>query len=191
MKLLLWILDPKPLDAMHFLLEPRRTSGLTNSRCLSVDEAASGRRMEDEGAEPSPFGRPIRRSNAGKTCSRKRLLHWTGKLSPDREALLLTASSGSTRKASVSFLQQLFETSVERFNRHVLKTWHQSFVLALIVNLQVLSRSLKLHVSISSFTIKSEALLCWVQLFSCLFICFFYVLAIDCHIVNILCVWCK
>uniref|UniRef100_UPI0037E73641 treslin n=1 Tax=Semicossyphus pulcher TaxID=241346 RepID=UPI0037E73641 len=38
------------------------------------DEAASGRRVEVDGVELSPFSQPIRRSNTGKTYSRKRLL---------------------------------------------------------------------------------------------------------------------
>ncbi|XP_068169286.1 treslin isoform X2 [Antennarius striatus] len=38
------------------------------------DEAAPGRRMEDDGVELSPFSRPVRRSDAGRTYSRKRLL---------------------------------------------------------------------------------------------------------------------
>ncbi|XP_018541184.2 LOW QUALITY PROTEIN: treslin [Lates calcarifer] len=39
------------------------------------DDAASGRRMEVDGVEVSPFSQPIRRSNTGKSYSRKRLLH--------------------------------------------------------------------------------------------------------------------
>nr|XP_046249890.1 treslin [Scatophagus argus] len=40
-----------------------------------IDEAASGRRREDDGVELSPLSLPMRRSNTGKTYSRKRLLH--------------------------------------------------------------------------------------------------------------------
>ncbi|XP_040895306.1 treslin isoform X2 [Toxotes jaculatrix] len=39
------------------------------------DEVASGRRIEVDGVEVSPFSQPVRRSNTGKTYSRKRLLH--------------------------------------------------------------------------------------------------------------------
>ncbi|XP_039989565.1 treslin [Xiphias gladius] len=39
------------------------------------DEAASGRTREVDGVEVSPFSQPVRRSNTGKTYSRKRLLH--------------------------------------------------------------------------------------------------------------------
>ncbi|XP_054476516.1 treslin [Anoplopoma fimbria] len=39
------------------------------------DEAASGRKMDADGVDGSPFSQPIRRSNTGKTYSRKRLLH--------------------------------------------------------------------------------------------------------------------
>lgn len=35
---------------------------------------ADERRMADDGVERSPFSLPVRRSNTGKTCSRKRLL---------------------------------------------------------------------------------------------------------------------
>nr|XP_019934839.1 PREDICTED: treslin [Paralichthys olivaceus] len=39
------------------------------------DEAASGQRNEMDGGDHSPFSQPVRRSNKGKTYSRKRLLH--------------------------------------------------------------------------------------------------------------------
>ncbi|XP_029290437.1 LOW QUALITY PROTEIN: treslin [Cottoperca gobio] len=39
------------------------------------DEAASGRRIEVDGVDRSPFSLPIRLSNTGKSYSRKRLLH--------------------------------------------------------------------------------------------------------------------
>ncbi|KAK1888328.1 Treslin [Dissostichus eleginoides] len=39
------------------------------------DEAASGRRIEVEGVEVSPFSQPIRRADTGRSYSRKRLLH--------------------------------------------------------------------------------------------------------------------
>ncbi|XP_042352792.1 treslin [Plectropomus leopardus] len=39
------------------------------------DEAASGRRIEVDGVDVSPFSQPIKRSNTGRTYSRKRLLH--------------------------------------------------------------------------------------------------------------------
>ncbi|XP_051808511.1 treslin isoform X2 [Acanthochromis polyacanthus] len=39
------------------------------------DESATGKRMEVEGADLSPFSQPLKRSNTGKTYSRKRLLH--------------------------------------------------------------------------------------------------------------------
>ncbi|XP_063732938.1 treslin isoform X2 [Eleginops maclovinus] len=39
------------------------------------DEAASGRRIEVEAVEVSPFSQPIRHSNTGRSYSRKRLLH--------------------------------------------------------------------------------------------------------------------
>ncbi|XP_049431138.1 treslin isoform X2 [Epinephelus fuscoguttatus] len=38
-------------------------------------EAASGRRVEVDGVDLSPFSQPIKRSNTGRTYSRKRLLH--------------------------------------------------------------------------------------------------------------------
>ncbi|KAK2842631.1 hypothetical protein Q5P01_012831 [Channa striata] len=39
------------------------------------DEAASGRRIQVEGVDRSPFSQPVRRSDKGRTYSRKRLLH--------------------------------------------------------------------------------------------------------------------
>ncbi|XP_023125021.2 treslin isoform X2 [Amphiprion ocellaris] len=39
------------------------------------DEAATGKRMEVEGVDLSPLSQPLKRSNTGKTYSRKRLLH--------------------------------------------------------------------------------------------------------------------
>ncbi|KAL3061099.1 hypothetical protein OYC64_009334 [Pagothenia borchgrevinki] len=39
------------------------------------DEAASGRRIEVEGVEVSPFSQPIRLADTGRSYSRKRLLH--------------------------------------------------------------------------------------------------------------------
>ncbi|AWP08000.1 putative treslin [Scophthalmus maximus] len=39
------------------------------------DEAASGRRAEGDGVNVSPLSQPVRRSNTGRTHSRKRLLH--------------------------------------------------------------------------------------------------------------------
>nr|XP_040018278.1 treslin isoform X1 [Gasterosteus aculeatus aculeatus] len=51
-------------------------TGSSSKRTPNVkDEASSGRKMEADGVERSPFRRPIRRSNTGeKTYSRKRLL---------------------------------------------------------------------------------------------------------------------
>ncbi|XP_068580099.1 treslin isoform X2 [Cebidichthys violaceus] len=60
------------------LLFKSRTSSSRKRTPTFNDEASSGRRAEvdgADGADGSPFSRPIRRSSAGKTYSRKRLLH--------------------------------------------------------------------------------------------------------------------
>ncbi|XP_044048596.1 treslin isoform X2 [Siniperca chuatsi] len=72
----------KPVTASGILAlthSPLLFKGKTGSASKRMpnfkDEAASGRRIEVDGVDLSPFSQPITRSNTGKTYSRKRLLH--------------------------------------------------------------------------------------------------------------------
>ncbi|XP_074532961.1 treslin isoform X2 [Halichoeres trimaculatus] len=56
------------------LLFKSKTGSATKRTPNYKDEASSGRRPDVDGVELSPFSQPIRRSNTGKTYSRKRLL---------------------------------------------------------------------------------------------------------------------
>ncbi|XP_075946106.1 treslin [Anarhichas minor] len=57
------------------LLFKSRTGSSSQRTPHFKDEASSGRTVEVDGVDGSPFSQPIRHSNTGKTYSRKRLLH--------------------------------------------------------------------------------------------------------------------
>ncbi|XP_045892983.1 treslin [Micropterus dolomieu] len=57
------------------LLFKGKTGSASKRETHFKDEAASGRRIEVDAVDLSPFSQPVTRSNTGKTYSRKRLLH--------------------------------------------------------------------------------------------------------------------